>query len=197
MDRDGMTLRLDEITNLYVREDGLALPRVTTVIDPLVDDRLRSFWTDEVRERGTRIHQICQWNDEGTLDEASVAPEYAGHLRAWRRFLLEYEADVVASEQLVSHPLGYAGRLDRVLDLHGENWVVDIKSGPPGPTAALQTAAYEEALNSGGETRAYRRMAVRVRKDGTFQVTEYDDPEDWLVFQAALVCFNFKERSTE
>lgn len=185
-------LTFDEATHRYTL-CGMAVPSVTQILSPLVDlAGIRADVLEAKRDLGSRVHLACQLNDEDDLDEASVEADVAPYLAAWRRFLLESGAKVLANEQQVGEPLlMYAGTLDNVLELNGAKWVVDKKTSFATPmSAGPQTAAYQRAL---GDTSITRRAAIRLRPDGTYRFDPLNGADDWSTFVACLTLHRFKE----
>src|SRR5690606_18835965 len=100
---------------------------------------------------GQHVHAACHYDDEGDLDEATVHPDVRPYLEGWRLFRREMGFVPLLLETRVYHPIyRYAGTLDRFGLLEHQSGVyvlVDIKTGDPeAAAAALQTAAYVEAL---------------------------------------------------
>ena len=198
-------LEFDAERHVYSR-GGIVVPGVTAVLDPLTDWSMVSDGVMELaRERGTLVHELTALDDRGELDEESVDPRLAGFLMAWRKFRAETGFSATHIEQQVESALhGYAGTLDR-LGRHGADALnadaplalYDVKSGPPQPATALQTAAYRQAAN---ETLAptkpiARRFGVHLRRDGTYRLIEYRDPGDLATFLAALRLHTWRLRN--
>lgn len=185
-------LTFDEATHSYTL-CGMRVPSVTQLLAPLIDlAGIRSDVLEAKRDLGSRVHLACQLDDENDLDEASVEADVEPYLAAWRRFLVESGAKVLANEQQVGEPLlMYAGTLDNVLELNGAKWVVDKKTSFATPmSAGPQTAAYQRAL---GDTSITRRAAIRLRPDGTYRFDPLNGADDWSTFVACLTLHRFKE----
>lgn len=185
-------LQFDAATHTY-RLCGMVVPSVTRILAPLVDlSGIRPEVLEAKRDLGSRVHYACQLSDEDDLDEDSVEADVEPYLNAWRRFLRESGAKVLANEQQVGEPmLLYAGTLDNVLELNGAKWVVDKKTSFATPiSAGPQTAAYLRAL---GDTSITRRAAIRLRPDGTYRFDPLNGADDWSTFVACLTLHRFKE----
>jgi hypothetical protein len=184
------------------RWNGHPVPGVTSIIGSAIGDRFAHIMP-EVLERkrkiGTAVHAACDLDDRGCLDEATVHPVCLPYLEAWRAFRRESRCVVTLSEEKFYHPtFGYAGALDRYVDINGGKAIVDIKTGLPGPLAALQTAAYAELVIMNvtvdlADIRI-RRFAMRVMPSGKYKVDEYTSPGDWRDFLACLAVHRLKER---
>lgn len=200
-------LEFDAERHVYSR-GGIVVPGVTSVLEPLTDWSMVSDGVLELaRERGTLVHELTALDDRGELDEESVDPRLAGFLAAWRAFKRDtgFTSATGAIElQVESFLHGYAGTLDR-LGRHGADALnadaplalYDVKTGPPQPATALQTAAYRQAAN---ETFAptkpiARRFGVHLRRDGTYRLVEYRDPGDLATFLAALRLHTWRLRN--
>lgn len=185
-------LAFDEATHTY-RWRGVVVPSVTQVLRPLIDlSGIPPAVLEAKRDLGTRVHAACQFDAEGDLDEATVEDDVAPYLEAWRRFLAESDAVILASERRVFNPLyGYAGTLDLELDIGGDLWIVDIKTSIATPlSAGPQTAAYAAARPAG---RTAGRAALRLRPDGTYRFDQRQHADDWSVFLSCLTLHRYLE----
>ena len=192
-------LTFDEDRHEY-RVRGVIVPSVTQVLAPLSSfDGVPAQVLEAKRDLGQRVHLACQLHDEDDLDEASVEPDVAPYLEAYRRFLADTDARVVLNESRVYHPTyRYAGTLDRVFRIGEDRWLVDLKTSFTTPRAAgPQTAAYLAALTTMlGNVRPTRRAALRLRPDGTYRLDPLDRPDDWSAFLACLTLNRFKEATS-
>ena len=174
-------IEFDEARHEY-RVNGRVTPSVTQVLKAvglLADyDNLDPFYA----ERGHAVHAACEFDDKGTLDEESVDEEVAGFLAAWRALKKESGLVVVEIETVVTGP-GYAGRVDRVVEIKGRRGVLDIKTGQPAAWHQLQTAAYAMALF---RESSCPRWAAYLKQDGTFRIDEHDDVRDYMGWSGAL-----------
>jgi hypothetical protein len=186
--RDPLTF--DEATHTY-RLLGLVVPSVTQVLKPLSNfEGVPTHVLEAKRDLGNRVHAACQFSDEGDLDEASIESDVQPYLDAWNRFKRETGATVLLNEQRVAEPmLQYAGTLDRVVLLHEEKWLIDLKTCISCPIAVgPQTAAYLRAL---GDTSVTHRGALRLRPDGTYRLDSLTGANDWACFMGCLALHNF------
>jgi len=182
-----MSLVFDQAIHSYER-DGVRVPSVTQILKEcgLIDLEKYAPGSDI---RGRAVHLMCQYLDEGDLDESTIPTALAGYLEAYRTFLHDTGWQWIGIEKCLAHKtLNYAGMLDRIsVDL-----VLDIKSGQPEDWHPLQSAAYLAMLeNPMGRTRYGLYLGSR----GTYGLTEYprqDFPRDWAVFQSALNIYNWR-----
>ena len=126
---------------------------VNTTIDPVwIEEALQQAknYPDEARDaaaaKGTAIHEaIYNWETIGERPDDAVANQAVQAYDAWRTTVA---MEVVASELTVWSPSDkYAGTIDQVCRNSNGHWsVIDFKTGGAYPEAALQVAAYANAL---------------------------------------------------
>ena len=126
---------------------------VNTTIDPVwIEEALQQAknYPDEARDaaaaKGTAIHEaIYNWESIGERPNDAVANQAVQAYDAWRTTVA---MEVVASELTVWSPSDkYAGTIDQVCRNSNGHWsVIDFKTGGAYPEAALQVAAYANAL---------------------------------------------------
>ena len=160
------------------------LPNVTTILQP---DK-PTFYKPGSAERGKDVHTICQYHDEGTLDYTTIDPSYQGYYESYLKMLNTFYPKWQLIERRLYHPeLHYAGTLDRMGEMLGGIWIVDLKTGAVvreihGP----QLAAYVMM----GEPECYhtiRRACWHLKKDGGMgSHVEYNDAGDFLLFRQKL-----------
>lgn len=186
-------LAFDPVAHEY-RYRGAKVPGVTSILQPLVDfSRVPPDVLDAKRDLGQRVHEACQFFDEDDLDEGSIEADVAPYLQAWVKFRAETGAKVLRCEARVFDPvMAFAGTLDRVLDVAGARYLVDLKTCIATPIAVgPQTAAYLRAL---GDNSVTHRAALRLRPDGTYRFDPLEGADDWSVFLSCLTLYRFKEK---
>lgn len=192
-------LEFEPVAHEY-RWQSRPVPSVTTIIRGALGDpfeRVAAPILERARQRGNAVHKACELDDAGTLDEATVDPQIAAYVEAWRAFRREFKFRVLFSERpLYSEQYGYAGTPDVVAELDdGSTLVIDRKTGLPGPAAALQTAAYAEFIEQ--ELKRCTnpaRFALRMLPSGKYRFDEYSNRSDWRDFLACLAVHRLKER---
>lgn len=150
--------------------DGNDIVSVTRALKlgGIIDDR---WFTNFSRDRGSAVHKTCELDDLGLLDESSVDARIVPYLDAWRLFRRDHECEWIAiEEQVYCSWHRYAGCLDRRGPVDGMESIIDIKTGQSHPATALQLAAYAGTF---GPLAAYQRIAVHLRKDGTYGIAFY------------------------
>ena len=126
---------------------------VNTTIDPVwIEEALQQAknYPDEARDaaaaKGTAIHEaIYNWETIGERPDDAVENQAVQAYDEWRT---QVPMEVVASELTVWAPSDkYAGTIDQVCRNSNGHWsVIDFKTGGAYPEAALQVAAYANAL---------------------------------------------------
>lgn len=189
-------LAFDATTHTY-RLGERVLPSVTQILrDAGVVDFSAPWFTPEVLERGSFVHQAIALDVEGALDEDTLDPALAPYLAGWRLFLAETGYEVERWETPVVDPvLGYAGTLDGILrgrDAGPRRLLIDIKRGFY-PSAGPQTAAYKRlALKFYRELVVFDRAVVELPGDGRYRFHRLTDPADEGLFLAALRIVNWR-----
>jgi hypothetical protein len=150
----------------YHTEDGDFVPSVTTILEAYPKDAAFYQWlknngqdSDELRdkaaERGTNVHKLTEAYDNGeevSLLNADGRPQFKisewAMFERYVEFVTRFTPKILATEQnYVSADLGYAGTIDRVMEIRGQKLLVDIKtSGSIWPAYWLQLAAYRNLL---------------------------------------------------
>lgn len=184
-------ITFDPVTHTYRDPAGAIWPGVTGVLRDagLVDT---AWFTEYGRSRGVAAHAAIELDISGELDESTVAPDIAGHLKAFRKFRRETGIVIESNEKQIQHDqYRYAGKADVIGTIKGKRYVVDFKTGDVAPWTALQLAAYATA------EKIKHRMAVHLKEDGTYKAEVYSELElqrDFAVFIAALTVANWKRK---
>ena len=183
--------------------DGALVPNVTSLLD---DAGLTPDYSavprpvlEYARARGLHVDQCIELLDQDQLDFRTVHPEAMPFLDAWLRFR-EYEGFTPLVSQLpLFHPTwGYAGTADSCGLLPGARPVVVERktTAKMASTVALQVAGYAldglfYAPPGGGVLSPIpwerpARLGVQLKRDGTYQLTRYEDPDDYAAFLAVV-----------
>lgn len=104
-------------------------------------------WTarDTAAVRGTDVHALAEELVHGR--EVQVPEHLTGYVEGYVRWLDEWQPTPILTERPVaSRKWWYAGTFDLIADMHGERWLLDVKTakGIYGEVA-LQTDAYRNA----------------------------------------------------
>lgn len=164
---DSVANQITFLDSRFYELDGNFYPSVTTILEAYPKGPEYYAWLkkvgedsdtirDEAGRRGSVVHKLTEkfdngeevslYNDQGWLDY---------QLREWAmferyvEFSRRFSFDIIYSEQnFVSATLGFAGTIDRVIEINGRRLLVDIKtSNAVYDSYWLQLAAYEKLLS--------------------------------------------------
>lgn len=126
---------------VYQTPDGSKYPSVTTILSWYTAPAIKK-WRDHVGEeaankivnqakrRGTSLHKVCELyldNSDECLDKA--LPTTIDHFKPVKDFLdKNVEAVYCQEAALYSHYLKVAGRVDTIVRIGGQPWVIDFKT---------------------------------------------------------------------
>lgn len=144
---------------------------------------------------GQNVHIACDLFDRDELDWQSLDPALVPYVEAWRNFIHDSGAVVIASEvRVVNERLGYAGSPDKVLAWGKRIVIPDIKATAVVPrTVGPQTAAYAKAYHSMTGGREPARYCIHLQP-GQYRTHPRNDPADWSLFVSALNIHKWKEK---
>lgn len=205
-------------SRFYYTEDGQFVPSVTTILDSYPKGAAFYEWLkkngedsdsirDEAGRRGSIVHGLTEAYDNG--DEISLMGEDHSirfKLNEWAmferyvEFRNRYPFEIKHSEQtIVSAAQGFAGTLDRFIEMNGKTILLDIKtSGSIWPSYWLQLAAYEKLLTEMYGYNPIDEVAIlwlnaKTKTDGKKDaiqgkgwqlITNSDTDRDWELFKA-------------
>jgi hypothetical protein len=157
-------------SRFYKTDDGGFVPSVTTILECYPKGAAYYNWlkengkdSDEIRDeagrRGSVVHKLTEDYDTGEevqLVNKNGSIDYK--LNEWAMFeryvefrkRFQFVTDCIELN-IISKDLGYAGTIDRVINMNGERILLDIKtSNAIYPSYWLQLAAYRALLYSAG-----------------------------------------------
>ena len=157
-------------SRFYKTDDGGFVPSVTTILECYPKGAAYYNWlkeagkdADEIRDeagrRGSVVHKLTEDYDTGEevqLVNKNGSIDYK--LNEWAMFeryvefrkRFQFVTDCIELN-IISKDLGYAGTIDRVINMNGERILLDIKtSNAIYPSYWLQLAAYRALLYSAG-----------------------------------------------
>ena len=183
--------------------DGEVVPSITQVLKHSAGAGLYygngcpEALADFGKDRGTKVHQACQYLVEGVLDLDTLDPVLVPFVGAWDKWLKEsgFQPVFVEEPEIRLSPVRYAGTPDYIGKLEGVWAVVNLKSGTSSIPrwVGLQTAA-EGHLRS--DAVIPRRIGLQLKPDGSFKMREFPQDEflgDLDCFVAALKIYEWKE----
>ena len=149
-------------------------------VSHLLDWKFKSKhpWPAGAAHRGHMVHRAIALDNQGVLDESTVAPEYKGYLDAERAFNADFKVKVLHVEYTVFEPrLFYAGTADGLITWNRSSrlCVIDYKSGVKTHNHWLQNAAYVRGTSK--EIMPWRELdgiVLYLRPDGKYKVEWYE-----------------------
>jgi len=147
-------------------ENGIIIKSVTQILNDagLIDAR---WFTEEAREKGSAVHELCQRYAQGErrddLGRELSSLEYVNALAAWFSDRKPY---AIATEQMIEGCIDghrYAGTFDLIAEVGKMVWLIDYKTGPGMKWHPAQIAAYALAVNPD------RCIMLHLRADGTYR----------------------------
>ncbi len=181
---------LDEEKHVYTL-DGRRLISVTQSLS-ILDDR----WKVEpyYLQRGKYIHKATELHDKDELDESTVDPEIRPYLDAYVKFRDDTGFEPNLIEHRLYHPsLMYAGTLDRVGRLNGDQVLIDLKSGVKVRVDELQGAAYWELCRA-NNIPVKKVFDLYLHDDGTYKLEPIENPKRLLpAFLHVLGAYRWRE----
>lgn len=168
-----MTYRFDHELHIH-SFSGKIIPGATEI---LRDAGFKG--PDGNMEMGRAVHIATQYDDEGTLNFASVSDEVYPYLEGWRKFRSEtgFKPNRI-EEPNINQALWFAAVLDRegTWDKGNAHVLVEIKKYSPPYFTGLQLALQDLTLPTLSLPR--KRIAVELKADGTYKIHEYRDAND-------------------
>ena len=143
-----------------------------------------STWmTEESSERGKVVHSLTAHFDSESLDVATDVDEsFRGYLLAHQKVAALLSPRWTHIEMPVVHPsYRFGGRPDRLGRVYGLKTVLEVKSGAPMKSHAIQTAlqAILAASEGGLPAEHWVRMAEYLTPTGKFTIKEFTDRRDF------------------
>lgn len=152
----------------YTTEEGDFVPSVTTILEAYPKGPEYYAWLkrmgedadsvrDEAGRRGSVVHLLTERYDAGEEVSLMDGNGYIAYkVSEWAmferyvEFRRRFPFEVIHNElNIIDGGMGYAGTLDRVIEMDGKRLLVDIKtSNAIYPSYWLQLAAYRELLGS-------------------------------------------------
>ena len=179
-------IRFDPVEHRYFygEQEFLSLHAVLEgagLIPPMFDNGKMVFYLS----RGEAVHAACHFHDEETLDEDTVGEDVRPYLAGWRAFISESGYKVIEVERIFGNEsIAAACRVDRIMDIGGgEEILVEIKTGQPAVWHGYQLAGQAVLSDRIG----IPRIAVYLDGKGKYKRREWNDENDYDVFQAAVV----------
>jgi hypothetical protein len=179
------------VGHIYEMPDGTRLDSVTQILKSELG--LWQYGNNEAAERGTDLHKLCQFLDEGRLDFSKVKKDYRPYVASYFQAKEDLKINIVQNEIARYHGIYlFAGTLDKVGTVDGKPYIFDLKTGAKNKSYKWQLAAYRHLFaQETGEL--WPAMCLYVSPDG-YSVDIHDDENDWLEFLALMSAFNVKKK---
>ena len=155
--------------------DGEILPSVSEItrfISRELYGEVNQYTLDRAAERGTNVHKLTEALDKYGSCEADE--ELLPYLQAYVEFRSKHECEWTEIERSMFHPdLRYAGTLDRLGTVDGENIIMDIKTSSQIQTVAVtaQLTLYQMMCEANG-IKVGGLYVLQLKKDGKFTFRE-------------------------
>ena len=183
-----MNLEFDFMTHTYWL-DGRIVPSVTQVIKSVGMSDYSKIPADILQakaELGQIVHEATEYDDADDLDEESLCLDAIRYIEAWRKFKQDFKPVLKLAEQrLGSVKHGFAGTIDRLLAIHGLDYLLDLKASMAEPWHKVQLAGYLLLLKENG-IRPAKCLNVYLQPDGNYKTAE-KKPTNLKVDEAAFL----------
>jgi hypothetical protein len=176
--------------------DGRSIPSVTQVLAlaGITDvSRIPPHILQRAADIGTAVHLACELLDQDDLDLDSVDSKIVGCVLAYQKFRSEsgFVPELIEHRSVgICVGLQYGFCVDRMGYIEGQKIVLDLKtSSKPYDSWAIQTMAYALGL----DCFEARRAAIRLAKDGSYQLIEHPDRvHDAQIWESALAIAHWR-----
>ena len=175
--------------------NGLIIPSVTQILQEVLPTNfcISPEALEAKADIGRKVHTACEFYDTDSLNLESLHPTLLGYLQGWIRFRKDFKFEPQQIELMLYHPAyRFAGRVDRI---GTGNILIDIKSGMPQKSHAIQTAGYQmlwEGIKDNPKIK--KRMSVYLDKGGDYKIIAHKEATDKNIFLSALSIYNYKRR---
>ncbi|MGH8321909.1 MAG: PD-(D/E)XK nuclease family protein [Gammaproteobacteria bacterium] len=190
------TIRFEETGHRYWI-NGQLVPSVTQVLDTGAFDRVPAGILERAKLFGTAVHKAIELWTQDDLDMESLDPALKPYLDQFIKWMNESPVRIHLVEQRIgSVRYGVAGTVDLFCFYNRKPLIVDIKTGVPSPTHALQTAAYAQIWKDHFDLPPKThigRAALYLSADDYKEVRQ-SSPGDFNDFQAFLIVHRYKEK---
>lgn len=198
---ESVTLEPNE--HRYFTDSGKEVVGVTTMLEEMGLYRIPPQAKVIHRARGKAVHDGTVAVDERTWDKAATSPLIVPFIEAYERFTLDFDFRPTHIEQVVySVKYGLAGTLDRIGVIHNpssehyrKRVLVDIKSGDPPPSVAIQMALYRYLAKECLGVTVDECWALWVKADGRYRREPCSDPNALQVGLSAVVCYHWRRNN--
>lgn len=190
----------DAAAHSYFNAEGKERPSTTQILDGvgLVNlDDIPGDTLERKRQIGDSVHVATHFLDQDDLNWDTVEPECVGYVLAWENAKEQCGIEILGIEQggiSAMNGMEFGYTRDRIARVRGIKYrcVVEIKCAYKEEKAwRYQLASYIQTVEK--EKDEYiARIAVQLKKNGSFKLYPYENPRDVDVFRAALYLTHVK-----
>ena len=199
---------------VYKRKEGVYYPSVTTILQYMPKNKFFESWLKDVGhnsdlimrragKQGTQVHEACEqlvlgnevsWMDDyGNAKYSQIVWEM---ILKFADFWRTHKPELISAEDFVwSDEHKYAGTADLVVKMHGEIWLLDIKtSNSVHKSFDLQLSAYAKGLEEAKGIKVERTGIIWLKghSRGPSKQKNVIQGKGWKVLQVDEIEENFE-----
>jgi len=199
---------------VYKRKEGVYYPSVTTILQYMPKNKFFESWLKDVGhnsdlimrragKQGTQVHEACEqlvlgnevsWMDDyGNARYSQIVWEM---ILKFADFWRTHKPELISAEDFVwSDEHKYAGTADLVVKMHGEIWLLDIKtSNSVHKSFDLQLSAYAKGLEEAKGIKVERTGIIWLKghSRGPSKQKNVIQGKGWKVLQIDEIEENFE-----
>lgn len=199
---------------VYKRGEGVYYPSVTTILQYMPKNKFFESWLKDVGhnadlimrragKQGTQVHEACEqlvlgkevsWMDDyGNAKYSQIVWEM---ILKFADFWRTHKPELISAEDFVwSDEHRYAGTADLVVKMHGEIWLLDIKtSNSVHKSFDLQLSAYAKGLEEAKGIKIQRTGIIwlKAHSRGPSKQKNVIQGKGWKVLQIDEIEENFE-----
>jgi len=150
-------MTFDPVLHEY-RDGDLIIQSVTQILKRAghIDDR---WYSEEARERGSAVHELCERVTKGIRTDDIGRPldslEYLNAFAAWMKKSRAYAIQTETTIDFTLNGHRYAGKYDLLAEIGGRRILVDYKTGRKAAWHPNHLAAYALGTNPDGAMLLY------------------------------------------
>ena len=179
--------------------DGELWPSVTQIMEEegiSNFSKVPAFRLEAAKAWGTAVHRMCQFWDEGALDESKLSEPLKPVLAGWQKFRKDYGFNFTLGDierRVYSLKWKFAGTLDRI-PAERPDLLLDIKTSEEiAWSVGAQVSAYSICLEETDKIKIKERWAVILPFEGGYKIEPFAVDER-ATFLAALTLNKRKKR---
>jgi hypothetical protein len=171
--------------------DGVIKPSVSEIIAPLTQAHYKDLNQEIVEKAGTRgsaIHKATEKIDLG--EEYEIEDKWKDYILQYKKFKALRKPKIIAVEQQLTNG-DYCGTIDRIFEINGEKWLIDIKSSAEvnRKLVDVQLGGYK-GLTKANKIKVDKYGVLHLTKTG-FKLVEIDPNEK--VFKSLFEIWKYLE----